>query len=208
MEVHRLRLGRRDRSVYVSEQQALTVAETEKVEATKVVQWAASLRIDKNETAQATVTIIQDIKVQHAKVDALRRSFTDPIRLSVERLNDFFRPALESYLEAEKVLKWKVLLFQEEQAKERERLLQAAVTENPEGAAHAIAVAEQHLPEKMAGMSVRTEWVGEVTDASLIPREFLCPDLAKLNAVTKAGKADPGIAGWRAWSRQVAAVKR
>lgn len=60
----------------------------------------------------------------------------------------------------------------------------------------------------LAGVSVREEWTGEVVDAALIPREYLCPDVAKLEAITRATAGDPKIPGWRAFSRPAVRTSR
>ena len=49
---------------------------------------------------------------------------------------------------------------------------------------------------KVQGASTRENWVGKVVDESLIPREYMTPDLVKLNRITKALKGETRIPGW------------
>lgn len=65
--------------------------------------------------------------------------------------------------------------------------------------AAAMAAVAAAAPAKIDGVSMRREWSGEVVDAGLLPREYMRPDTAKLEATTKALGADPGIPGWRAF---------
>src|SRR5688572_30059411 len=53
-----------------------------------------------------------------------------------------------------------------------------------------------HEVPKIEGISISEGWTGFVVDESLIPREFLTPDLAKLKAITKALKNETSISGW------------
>ena len=50
---------------------------------------------------------------------------------------------------------------------------------------------------KVQGASIRENWVGEVVDEYLIPREYMTPDLVKLNRVTKMLKGETRIPGWK-----------
>ena len=65
-----------------------------------------------------------------------------------------------------------------------------------------VTVAEVVAPTpaaKVEGTSAQEIWKGEVVDASLIPRDYLTPDLVKLNQVTKMLKGETRIPGWRAF---------
>ena len=60
---------------------------------------------------------------------------------------------------------------------------------------------------KIDGISVSETWAGEVVDASLIPREYLTPDLDKLKGVTKSLKEATAIPGWKAKPVRTLAVR-
>ena len=65
-----------------------------------------------------------------------------------------------------------------------------------------VKVAEVAAPApaaKVGGTSPQEIWKGEVVDASLIPRDYLTPDLVKLNQATKMLKGETRIPGWRAF---------
>jgi len=49
---------------------------------------------------------------------------------------------------------------------------------------------------KVQGASTRENWQGKVVNENLIPREYMTPDLVKLNRITKALKGETRIPGW------------
>ena len=53
--------------------------------------------------------------------------------------------------------------------------------------------------ESVAGSVMKENWKGRVVDESVLPREFMTPDLVKLNKVTKAMKGATRISGWEVW---------
>lgn len=66
-------------------------------------------------------------------------------------------------------------------------------------------VVEREAP-KVAGVATREVWKFEVTDPSLVPRQYLVVDESKIRKVVQALKSDAGIPGVRVWSeRQLAA---
>lgn len=60
---------------------------------------------------------------------------------------------------------------------------------------------------KLEGISFAETWSGEVTDPSLIPAEYLTPDIEKLKAVTKALKDATNIPGWKATKGKTISVR-
>ena len=63
-------------------------------------------------------------------------------------------------------------------------------------------------PPKADGVSFRDEWDFEITDAALLPREYLVPDEKKIRGVVKSLRDATAIPGVRAFSRRVVAASR
>lgn len=187
--------------------QAETLVAIERPDAEASLRSVRDLTISTAADYESVVALTAEAKARSAKVDEVRRSITDPLNLALKRANGLFRPVLDAWAEIERVLKAKLVAFQAAQAAERDRLL-AAAGESPGDADGLIAEAEAAIVPVVGGLSTRRAWTGEVSDASLIPREYLVPDVRALMAVTRAAKADPGIPGWRAWPETVAAVKK
>jgi len=62
-----------------------------------------------------------------------------------------------------------------------------------------VAAPEPPKVAAVAGSVMKENWKGHVIDESVLPREFMTPDLVKLNKVTKAMKGDTKIPGWEVW---------
>lgn len=60
---------------------------------------------------------------------------------------------------------------------------------------------------KIEGVVYSDHWTGEVEDARKLPREFLMPDVKKLEAVTKALKEATAIPGWKVVVEKIISVK-
>ena len=60
---------------------------------------------------------------------------------------------------------------------------------------------------KIDGVTISETWTGFVVDASLIPREYLTPDLEKLKGITKTLKEATAIPGWQAKPAKTISVR-
>jgi hypothetical protein len=69
-------------------------------------------------------------------------------------------------------------------------------------AASVVAPVVSREPPKVAGVSFREVWKFEVTDPTLVPRQYLVVDETKVRKVVQALKADAGIPGVRVWSER------
>lgn len=192
--------------------EAALTARDETVEASEALAFVDTVTIDSAESFEAAVLMTAEIKAQRAKIDGARQSFVKPLNDVVKAINDFFRPAITAYDRAEALLKQRALAYQAEADRQREALLREAEERMQDGDVSAaettIAVAATAVVPKVAGASTRIDWTGEVVDADAIPREYMIPDVAKLEAVTKALKKDPNIPGWRAFKKTGMAVRK
>ncbi len=169
------------------------------------------MEITTPEEYENLIELLGELKGFVSGIEELRQSFVKPLNDVVKRINLFFKPTLERYAEAEAEGKRKLQQFAAWADAERERLLQEAEQEAQGGdtvaAAQAIFDAAGSIVPKVAGYSERSTWVGEVVDASRLPREYLMPDLAKLQAATKAGGAATRIPGWRVFKKQISTMR-
>ncbi len=75
-----------------------------------------------------------------------------------------------------------------------------------ERAATVVAPVISREPPKVAGLATREVVRFEIVDASLLPREYVVPDEARIRKVVNALKTDANIPGVRVWTeRQIAA---
>ncbi len=175
----------------------------------KSLSFVSKLVLQKQADLVFAVRAAAEIKTEFAEVDEKRKEFVDPLKEIVKttdkvikKIDAFFKPALEGLATCEKLIKKKISAYADDQQQQRDDLLREV--ESAQTAAERsdlIAKAELHIVEKVSGLQFRSGWEGEVVDASLLPREYLVPDLKTLKALTKAKGGNPNIPGWKAWPK-------
>ena len=172
---------------------------------------------------------LKEIKGHQKRLDALRKSFTQPLDQAKSAIMDFFRKPEEKLKQAESVLKNAMLGYvneqdriareaqsrlDEEARKQREKLEEQARKAADKGktekadilltkAALVEAPVVQAQQVKVAGQGVRLDWDFQVVDASLIPREYLMVDEMKIRKMVKAFKEDAKIPGVKIFSKNI-----
>jgi len=166
------------------------------------------------------------------RVDSLRKELVDPLNATVKKINDLFRPALDTATEADKVLGQKMGVFQTEQenkvriqeakareAAEKERVKleeQAARLESKGKGDQAQAKREEAEavptpvfapPPKPKDAYFREEWKYTVTNISLVPKEYWILDLQALARVVKAMKGTKEIPGIHQYPEKITVSK-
>ena len=178
-----------------------------KTDAEKSHEFIGEMTVASAPQYEAAASMCADVISQAKEIDAKRREFVDPLNEVVKNLNAFFKPPLEWLDKCEAILKKKLVLFVNNEAEKRDQLLlQAGESDDSELSEELIEKAETHVPPALAGVSMRTTWIGEVVDPDKIPREYLIPDVKVLNALTKAKAGDPGIPGWKATPKTSPAI--
>jgi len=175
---------------------------------------------------------LKRVKDAQKKLDDLRRGITRPLDAAKKAVMDFFRAPEERLARAESGIKRAMISFTDEQdrkrreeqaradeqaRKERERIEAQARKAAESGkiekaeqlelrAATVVAPVIQREPPKVAGINTREVPKFEITDETLIPREYLAPDLVKIRAVVNALKSQANIPGVRVYMvKQLAA---
>lgn len=169
----------------------------------------AELTIKTPAEREFAANALKEFATRHDTADAKRKAWVGPLKAVTADIDATFRPLLQVYKRGEAILKDKIGRYDVAQAQARRTALEAAAKASAAGheaqAAKAIAKAEAYVAAPTPGNTSTLYWTGEVLDAALVPREYCTPDLAMLEAVTKALGADPKIPGWRAF--EAAAVK-
>jgi len=175
-----------------------TKAATE--DAVAVLEFVGRVAIAKPADREFASNALSEIAAKHDAWEAKRLKWVKPLKAVASDIDASFRPATKALAKAIDELKAKIGAWDVEQAQKRSALLSASA----EAARDGNAAAAEKAYEKAAafvpaegGAGSKIYWTGEVIDAAAIPREYLTPDLDKLQAVTKAHGADPGIPGWR-----------
>lgn len=170
------------------------------------------LIINSAEMFEAAIQMTAEVKAERARREAIRKSIVDPINAGLKQANAVFKPGDNMFAEAERILKAKLVAYTEKQEAARTALLLEAEAQGQEGeheaASESIAQIAATVVPKVGNYSQSVQWTGEVVDVSKLPREYLIPDVSRLQAITKARKGDPQIPGWRAWPKTVSIVRQ
>lgn len=171
--------------------------------------------------AEATLGLLREVKLvtpeqeqwamnaantlakKHDELEKKRKSWTAPLKKVTSDIESEFRPVLQLLTQGIDILKQKVGDYRFALEQEKQKALAAMQTAVQSGnVAQAQAIATQievSAPPPPDKGSVKMVWTGQVVDPTLIPRQFLVPDVNALLAMTASLKRDPGIPGWKAW---------
>lgn len=172
-------------------------------DAREVLAVCERLTISTAAEAEFAANALREVAQRRDEIDKQRKRWVEPLKSVAKEIDAAFRPAIKSLEAAEAAIKLalgRYALAEDEHRAAALREASALAREGEHGAAASVLEeASARGAPALAGVSVRAEWVGEVVDASAIPREYLTPDLAKLAAITRATDGDPKIPGWRAY---------
>jgi hypothetical protein len=185
-----------------------------------------ALVITDNASYEVAGEFLKRVKSAQKQVDDTRKGMTRPIDEAKKKIMDLFRPIENRTAEIEASLKKSMLDYQIIQQKrlaaeldekrkqdeaEREQAAKDAAffgeaepdpfAEVPVASVPAIV----NVPPVVSGVSTRTAWTYEITDESLIPREFLSVDESKIRADIALGKRD--IAGVKIFQKTIISAR-
>lgn len=187
------------------------------------------------EQYQTAASELRNIKEARKVMDDARKAMTGPLDKAKAVIMDFFRGPGDRLDDAERKLKRALLDYDLEQqhiadqerrraeeAASRERNFQeqraarlaeqgalAAATEAMEQAARVQTPTVVAATPKASGIAYRDVYKWQVIDESLLPREFMSPDLAKIRQRVELSKGECEIPGVKVWTeKQIAARRR
>lgn len=169
--------------------------EQENEEIVPALEEIKTFEIQSDSDQEFAAEILRDVKEKYRQVEEKRTSITGPLNQALRGVNDLFRPLKTALEDAERLLKGKIAGYQQRvDEQNRQALEEAAEAETPEEAQQVLATTR--TVQSPQGVNVRHVWKPKVTDASKLPREYLMPNMSKLEAHAKAAKGQPApIAG-------------
>jgi hypothetical protein len=159
------------------------------------------VKIENDRDLNEVVVIGVEQKRIHKMITAKKESFTKPINEALRNIRDFFSPLERRCELMERELKVKIDTYMKAQQAEADRkigLLEARVekgTMKLSTAADKMAELEPTKKVEMedgSGMGTRNTREMEITDESLIPREYLVIDHVRLRKAVLDGAVVPG----------------
>lgn len=187
-------------------------------EATLLLRSAEAKAVDSKEAVKDATDDLNLIGSIKKALEAKRKEYTTPLNDHLKTINNAFKSITEPLLQAESLMKNKVLGYHQEQA--RLRRAEEEINRLRVEAAQKEMELKGELTEPVALVEVRPQpsrvdrtefstgvvkkiWKFEVEDKANLPLEYLEPDLVKIRKVIMAGVSIPGV---RAWQEDTLAV--
>lgn len=195
---------------------------------------AHAMVIDSDEMYEYAGRELQDISTKISQLEERRMAITRPMDAAKKAVMALFSPAIDRLTEGKTFISNGMLAYTRKKqadaaeaqrkadaaaAAERAKLEQRADRAEASGkvekagdlrelAATTVAPVVRLEAAKVKGVSIKANWQFEVTDPSLIPREFLMVDEKKIGQVVKAMKDSTSIPGVRVWDAGTVSARR
>jgi hypothetical protein len=177
--------------------------------------------IETDEHYENASRLLQEVKGLRGEIDGNRKTMKRPVDLVVQAIQAYHAPSLGLCDQAEQTLKQKMAGYLDAKEAERKRLQRIADDEAAEvrrklqvqadkaaakgndqkaatlqeRAATVVSAIVGDTPPKVAGQSIRKLYKFRITDARLIPREYCCPDEAKLTKFASMMREEAQLPG-------------
>jgi len=194
------------------------------VSASEVMSLAHNIMIVNEETLTQAIDDLGRVKQRGKEIETRRKGYSEPLGIITKRINGLFMPIINTFENAERLLKTKIGNYQivKEKAarEERERLdreYQKAVAAE-EKKAEKKGIEPKYVPPpafveeispttrgSAGSATVKMVWKHEVIDASKVPLMYCSPDPAKIRTAVASGvRKMPGV---RIWEEPSVAVR-
>lgn len=194
----------------------MTVATQElapiKAQVTRLENQAESIQITTPEEYTAAVDLVSKLKDAGSKIKDLKESVTKPLNEALKNARKLFAPVEEQFENAERIMKGKLLAYKKlrdaEVAAEEARIAAKVESgkmklETAERKVGAIERVESTTRGKVGEAQIRKIKKVRITDESLIPRQYLVPDMVAIRRDALGGKT---IAGVEVYEEETVAV--
>jgi hypothetical protein len=159
------------------------------------------LEVNSDEMQKAAEQALASVKADLKELENSRTGNTKPINMVKKEIDSWYKPAKGLLSECKGLLEGKLKTYRAKCQAEAERLqAEARDAGAPDVVRDALVAANEARPVDNDGTAYIDRWKAEVVDASLLPREFLMPDLKAIEAVVKEKKDAHGIPGVRAFN--------
>ena len=168
-------------------EKAQAQAEAHQGDATRVLDHVGRMTLSTTGHYVTAAGNIQEIARKLKVVDDERTAITKPLLEAKKNTDKLFAPVLDPLKEAEKILRAKLVIF----LTGRQAAIDAAFA-----AGDHLEAATLEVPV-VKGCGVTMTWEAEIVDVSLIPKEYLVPDLERISKLAEANAGQLDIPGVR-----------
>lgn len=183
--------------------------------APRILELAASIPVKTEQQMQVADQALKGVLRARDALEASRTQVTGPLHRTKAWIDAQHKPVRDTLDEAARLLKDAIAAFLLAKKREQERQFQEAQAAMRQGdhAAMAQALNQSSAAAVSApqGTSLREVWEAEVVNPSIVPYEFLCPDLVKIgqHAANSSIEHEPTpIPGVRFARRPVVTARR
>ena len=168
-----------------------------KQQATKALNAANEVKIETQEQYEGATDLLSKIKQVGKMLKERKEEITRPLMDALNSARDLFKPIEQSHAEAERIIKSKMVSYQDEQERIQaiERAKIAARVEKGTMKQETAIKKMEAMPEvpttahgKVGMVSTRIMKKLVITDENAVPREYCSPDSTKIKAALDAGK--------------------
>jgi len=190
---------------------AQTEASTLLVQAKQVAAAVPTLTITTSEEYLQAGQGLVELKGRWKVVEEKRTSLVKPLNDVVKSINAMFKPVLDQWDVTMDVVKRAMHDYQVREAEAQRKALEEAARLAQQGQTGqeftALVAQGSAIPVKAQGVSTRVMWRWRVVDAAAVPREYLCVDAAKVEALVKEHKEGAKIPGIEVYREEIMAVR-
>lgn len=190
---------------------AQTEASTLLVQAKQVAAAVPTLTITTSEEYLQAGQGLVELKSRWKVVEEKRTSLVKPLNDVVKSINAMFKPVLDQWDTTMDVVKRAMHDYQVREAEAQRKALEEAARLAQQGQTGqeftALVAQGSAIPVKAQGVSTRVMWRWRVVDAAAVPREYLCVDAAKVEALVKEHKEGAKIPGIEVYREEIMAVR-
>ena len=170
-----------------------------------------TLTIHTAEEYQQAAAGLVELKGRWKVVEDKRTSLVKPLNDVVKSINGMFKPVLDSWDRTMDVVKRAMQDYQVRESEVQRKALEAAAALAQQGQTGqeftALVTQGSAMPTKAQGISSRAVWRWRVVDAAAVPREYLCVDATKVDAVVKSQQDGARIPGIEVYREEIMAVR-
>ena len=158
-------------------------------DAALAVQQAEAIQVTTTEQEEQAYTALTQINKAIKTIETKRKEITKPLNDSLKATNTMFKKLSEPFVEADRIIRGKVMDFREQQEEkaqkelERRQKIQAA----HEAKGHETHEITQPEPEVAKSTVTTKRWTFEVVDEKKVPREYLVVDSVAVNKAIRNG---------------------
>ena len=172
-----------------------------KAKVSQAISASNSLVIKKEEHLTPATELLGKIKTVGRAIKQKKETITKPLNEALRNARAFFNPIEKEYLEAERIVKSKMLEYQNAQIKKAE-IKSEKIAEKVEAGEMSFDKAadkiEKVTPDKVieakeSAVQFRTIKEVVIEDKTKIPREYLIPDMVRIRKIALAGVEIAGI---------------